>query len=52
MAMTGQDVTGGPEMRLATYGGLAPGRPNHCQLSDLPGRWLVAQVRGSLVAAG
>ena len=39
-------------MRLATYGTLAPGRPNHHQLSDLSGRWLVGQVRGSLVEAG
>jgi gamma-glutamylcyclotransferase (GGCT)/AIG2-like uncharacterized protein YtfP len=45
-------VSGGPEMRLATYGTLAPGRPNHGQLGDLPGRWLVGQVRGSLVEAG
>ena len=42
----------GPEMRLATYGTLAPGRKNHGQLSDVPGRWLVGHVRGSLVEAG
>lgn len=39
-------------MRLATYGTLAPGRPNHGQLRDLPGRWLAGRVRGSLVDAG
>jgi gamma-glutamylcyclotransferase (GGCT)/AIG2-like uncharacterized protein YtfP len=39
-------------MRLATYGTLAPGRQNHGQLSDLPGRWLVGHVRGSLIEAG
>jgi gamma-glutamylcyclotransferase (GGCT)/AIG2-like uncharacterized protein YtfP len=39
-------------MRLATYGTLAPGRPNHDQLSDLPGRWLVGHVRGCLVEEG
>ena len=39
-------------MRLATYGTLASGRPNHAQLSDLSGRWLVGHVRGSLVEAG
>ena len=39
-------------MRLATYGTLAPGRQNHGQLIDLPGRWLVGHVRGSLVDAG
>jgi gamma-glutamylcyclotransferase (GGCT)/AIG2-like uncharacterized protein YtfP len=39
-------------MRLATYGTLAPGRQNHGQLADLPGRWLVGHVRGSLVDAG
>jgi gamma-glutamylcyclotransferase (GGCT)/AIG2-like uncharacterized protein YtfP len=45
-------VTGRPEIRLATYGSLAPGRPNHGQLSHLPGRWLVGYVHGSLVEAG
>ena len=45
-------VPGGPDRRLATYGTLAPGRSNHGQLSDLPGRWLVGRVRGSLVDAG
>jgi gamma-glutamylcyclotransferase (GGCT)/AIG2-like uncharacterized protein YtfP len=39
-------------MRLATYGTLAPGRQNHGQLADLPGRWLLGHVRGSLVDAG
>ena len=52
MATTGRSVTGGPETRLATYGTLAPGRQNHGQLSDLPGRWLVGHVRGSLIEAG
>jgi gamma-glutamylcyclotransferase (GGCT)/AIG2-like uncharacterized protein YtfP len=42
----------GPETRLATYGTLAPGRPNHGQLRSLPGRWLVGHVRGSLVEDG
>jgi gamma-glutamylcyclotransferase (GGCT)/AIG2-like uncharacterized protein YtfP len=39
-------------MRLATYGTLAPGRENHGQLTDLPGRWVVGHVRGSLVDSG
>jgi gamma-glutamylcyclotransferase (GGCT)/AIG2-like uncharacterized protein YtfP len=43
---------GGPDTRLATYGTLAPGRPNHGQLAGLSGRWLVGHVRGSLVQAG
>src|SRR4051794_1904430 len=38
--------------RLATYGTLAPGRPNHHQLDGLDGRWLEGQVRGTLVDAG
>lgn len=42
----------GPDTRLATYGTLGPGRPNHGQLSDLSGRWLTGHVRGSLVQAG
>ena len=52
MATTGHRVAGGPEMRLATYGTLAPERQNHGQVTELPGRWLVGHVRGSLVAAG
>jgi gamma-glutamylcyclotransferase (GGCT)/AIG2-like uncharacterized protein YtfP len=52
MMTSGHSVTGGAEVRLATYGTLAPGRQNHGQLSDLAGRWLVGQVRGSLVDEG
>jgi gamma-glutamylcyclotransferase (GGCT)/AIG2-like uncharacterized protein YtfP len=49
--------TPGPESpaahhRLATYGTLAPGRPNHDQLAALAGRWLEGQVYGRLVEAG
>jgi gamma-glutamylcyclotransferase (GGCT)/AIG2-like uncharacterized protein YtfP len=44
--------TRGPDTRLATYGTLGPGRPNHGQLNGLSGRWLVGHVRGSLVQAG
>jgi gamma-glutamylcyclotransferase (GGCT)/AIG2-like uncharacterized protein YtfP len=40
------------DLRLITYGTLGPGRPNHGQLSDLPGRWLAGQVRGCLIEAG
>ena len=45
-------MTDGPEQRLATYGTLAPGRPNHAQLAELPGRWLTGHVRGTLTDAG
>ena len=38
--------------RLATYGTLGPGRPNHHHLADLGGRWLRGSVRGRLVAEG
>jgi gamma-glutamylcyclotransferase (GGCT)/AIG2-like uncharacterized protein YtfP len=38
--------------RLATYGTLAPGRPNHHQLDGLEGRWLAGHVNGMLVDAG
>jgi gamma-glutamylcyclotransferase (GGCT)/AIG2-like uncharacterized protein YtfP len=41
-----------PLHRLATYGSLAPGRPNHHQLDGLRGRWLAGHVRGRLVNAG
>jgi gamma-glutamylcyclotransferase (GGCT)/AIG2-like uncharacterized protein YtfP len=49
---TGPRASGGLEVRLATYGTLAPGRQNHRQLSDLPGRWLVGYVHGTLVEEG
>jgi gamma-glutamylcyclotransferase (GGCT)/AIG2-like uncharacterized protein YtfP len=52
MTTAGNSITGGAEMRLATYGTLAPGRQNHSELSDLAGRWLVGHVCGSLVDAG
>jgi gamma-glutamylcyclotransferase (GGCT)/AIG2-like uncharacterized protein YtfP len=38
--------------RLATYGSLAPGRPNHHQLAGLDGRWSEGKVYGTLVNAG
>ena len=52
MSAPGDGIADGAEIRLATYGTLAPGRQNHNQLSDLAGRWLVGHVRGSLVEAG
>ena len=42
----------GAEFRLATYGTLAPGRPNHHKLDDLTGTWIEGHVRGRLVAQG
>jgi gamma-glutamylcyclotransferase (GGCT)/AIG2-like uncharacterized protein YtfP len=38
--------------RLATYGSLAPGRPNEHQLAGLDGSWSAGEVSGSLVEAG
>jgi gamma-glutamylcyclotransferase (GGCT)/AIG2-like uncharacterized protein YtfP len=38
--------------RLATYGSLAPGQPNHHQLDGLAGRWFEGHVYGTLVDAG
>lgn len=40
------------DTRLATYGSLAPGRPNHDQLFNLTGHWQKAWVRGRLVQDG
>lgn len=37
---------------LATYGTLAPGKPNHLQLADLSGSWSLGTVKGSLVNKG
>ncbi len=38
--------------RLATYGTLAPGRPNHHQLTALSGAWSMGTIRGRLVVEG
>ena len=38
--------------RLATYGSLAPGQPNHHQLSDLHGHWQTGSIKGHLVPKG
>lgn len=38
--------------RLAVYGTLGPGRPNHHQLSGLSGRWIEGTVRGQLLEEG
>jgi gamma-glutamylcyclotransferase (GGCT)/AIG2-like uncharacterized protein YtfP len=38
--------------RLATYGSLAPGRPNHHHVAALRGRWFSGEVHGRLVEAG
>jgi gamma-glutamylcyclotransferase (GGCT)/AIG2-like uncharacterized protein YtfP len=38
--------------RLATYGTLAPGRPNQQQLDELDGRWVEGQVHGTLTDSG
>ena len=40
------------DTRLATYGTLAPGQPNHHQLSALRGEWQIAHVHGWLVDDG
>jgi gamma-glutamylcyclotransferase (GGCT)/AIG2-like uncharacterized protein YtfP len=42
----------GSETRLAVYGTLAPGRPNHHQLAGLKGGWARGTVRGVLVPEG
>jgi len=38
--------------RLAVYGTLAPGRPNHHLLRGLSGRWIEGTVRGHLREEG
>jgi gamma-glutamylcyclotransferase (GGCT)/AIG2-like uncharacterized protein YtfP len=43
---------GGALERLAAYGRLASGRPNHHQLTGLKGRWLKGHVNGLLLDAG
>ncbi|MEM9783333.1 MAG: gamma-glutamylcyclotransferase family protein [Pseudomonadota bacterium] len=44
--------SGGQEMRLATYGTLAPGRVNHHQMAGMAGIWTTGTVHGYLVEAG
>lgn len=34
--------------RLFIYGTLAPGRPNHHHMADIPGEWRAATLRGTL----
>jgi gamma-glutamylcyclotransferase (GGCT)/AIG2-like uncharacterized protein YtfP len=48
----GESATDRARYRLATYGSLAPGRPNHHQLHGLEGRWSKGDVYGRLVDAG
>ena len=43
---------GGALYRLATYGTLAPGRPNHHQLDALEGHWSEGHVYGRLIEEG
>jgi gamma-glutamylcyclotransferase (GGCT)/AIG2-like uncharacterized protein YtfP len=40
------------EHRLAVYGSLAPGRPNHHQIAGLQGVWFPGVVHGRLLEAG
>lgn len=42
----------GANLRLATYGSLAPGRVNHHELDGLSGDWRTGIVRGYLVKMG
>ncbi|GFZ46573.1 hypothetical protein JCM24511_03793 [Saitozyma sp. JCM 24511] len=42
----------GSSIRLATYGTLAPGKPNEHKLAHLRGRWLTGLIRGRLVESG
>lgn len=42
----------GIDTRLAVYGTLAPGEPNHHQLDGLDGDWTAGVVRGRLINEG
>jgi gamma-glutamylcyclotransferase (GGCT)/AIG2-like uncharacterized protein YtfP len=50
--ITARRGVNGPLERLAIYGTLAPGRPNHYQLDGLEGRWLKGYIDGMLLDAG
>jgi len=38
--------------RLFIYGTLAPGRPNHHVVEDIPGNWEEATLKGTLLNEG
>lgn len=40
-----------PSTKLVTYGTLAPGKPNHRLIQDIPGTWERCQLRGSVTLA-
>ena len=42
----------GAQHRLASYGTLAPGRPNHHHVRGIPGRWFTGTVCGRLIEEG
>jgi gamma-glutamylcyclotransferase (GGCT)/AIG2-like uncharacterized protein YtfP len=46
------NATESSERRLAVYGTLAPGQPNHQQLAELKGEWRAGKVRGRLLSEG
>jgi gamma-glutamylcyclotransferase (GGCT)/AIG2-like uncharacterized protein YtfP len=50
--MNPDDASAGPGVCLAIYGTLAPGKPNHHQLSELAGQWRDGIVRGRLAETG
>lgn len=52
MVSDSESIAGEAETRLAVYGSLGPGRPNHERLQGLRGRWFEGTVRGNLIDAG
>ena len=47
-----QALLGQAEKRLAVYGSLAPGEPNHFVIEHLRGEWVDGFVRGTLSESG
>lgn len=45
-------LLGQPSKRLISYGTLAPGKPNHSLISDLPGEWKECVIRGTMNQSG
>jgi len=37
-----------PDTRLAVYGTLAPGEPNHCILKEVSGEWITGHITGRI----
>ena len=52
MTISASENQNAAAQRLAVYGSLAPGKPNHAVIADIHGRWRSGWVEGDLYADG